>query len=450
VASGEGDAGSGTTDTIPPTTTEATLPGGGNTEGGSFSIWIPIVILGVIVGGFTVYYRTRERTKQLPPLDGGEDDGDDPRDTPPPTAYGEIIEYAGCGWALYWTDQWGVPQPLRLPGGLVEICCKYYVTVKTSANSAVLKQSRQDGTTERLRLYDAGRDLDGVRIEARAGARSGPAGRQDWMQGLGDPTDQTGVKAGEFRQLQPAEEPPDVSAHAEHWERTTLAVTLVAGCPEYTNLYDLEGESHMSVMATHECTNEAGDPCPVELSAMGSMKGAIEGPQKFRTGVSHELGGTPDDLDREQSSTDDQRTYKPRAGHDHAEKDRVTYEFTAEDKSTEVADIDHLNIVVRNQVKLDAAQIVPEEVWPTTERVSAHVETTIGHEVTVRAFLKPEGCAANGCRGHGTCGCDASFEVSLSRFGSSLVVEDKAYEVVRTPKPPGVDEWETWELREMK
>ena len=450
-ATDDGDAGTGTPSTTPTATTEVSVPGGGNTEGGSFSIWIPIVLFGVVVGGFTIYYRTRERPKQPPPVDGGDDDdGDDPRDTPPPAVYGEIIEHPGCGWALYWTDQWGIPQLLRKPGGLVHICCKYYVTVKTSAESAVLKQSRQDGTTERLRLYDAGRDLDGVRIEARAGARSGPAGRQDWMQGLGDPTDQTDVEAGTFRQLQPAEEPPDVSAHVEHWERTTLAVTLEAGCPEYTNLYDLEGESYMSVMATHECTNEAGDPCPVELSATGHMNGAIEGPQKFKTAVTHELGGTPDDLDREQSSTDDLSTYKPRAGHDHVEKDRVTHEFSHEDKSTEVVDIDHLNIVVRNHVRLDAAQIVPEEVWPTTERVTAHLETMINHEVTVETFLKPEGCESNGCCGHGTCGCDAQSQVSLSRFGSSLVVEDKVYDIVRKPKPPGVNEWESWELRPVK
>ncbi|MCH8984594.1 MAG: hypothetical protein IH943_10930, partial [Acidobacteria bacterium] len=116
----------------------------------------------------------------------------------------------------------------------------------------------------------------------------------------------------------------------------------------------------------------------------------------------------------------------------------------------EVADIDHLNIVVRNHVRLDAAQIVPEEVWPTTERVTAHLETMINHEVTVETFLKPEGCESNGCCGHGTCGCDAQFQVSLSRFGSSLVVEDKVYDIVRKPKPPGVNEWESWELRPVK
>lgn len=431
-----------------PSTTEVTLPEGGNLEGGSFSIWIPIFGFGIFLGGFTIYFRTRERGRQPASVDeGDDDDGDDPRDTPPPVMYGEEIEQTGCGWALYWTDEWGVPQLIWGPGGLVHICCRYYLTVKTSAESAVVKQSLQYGSTERLRIYDAGRDLDDVRIEARAGARSGPAGRQDWMHGLGDPTDLTSMEAGEFRQQQPVENPPDVSARVEHWERTTLAVTLLAGCPEYTNLYLLEGVSDMTVMATHECTNDAGDPCPVELSATGDMSGSIEGPAKFGTVVSHELGGTPDDLDREQSSTEDLGAYKPRAGHDHAEKDRVTHEFSAHDKSTEAVETPHLNIVVRNQVQLDASQIVPEEVWPTTERVSAHLETMITHEVEVEASLKPEGCESNGCCGHGTCGCDAKFEVTLSRFGSALVVEDKVFEIVRIPKPPGVVEWETWELR---
>ena len=132
-------------------------------------------------------------------------------------------------------------------------------------------------------------------------------------------------------------------------------MTLEAECPEYLNVYALEGGSYLEAMGTHECTNDAGDPCPVELSATGHMGGAIEGPEKFGTQVSHMMGGTPDDLDREQSSADDGRTYKPRAGHDHVEKDRVAHEFSTEAKSTEAVDTDHLNIVVRNHVVLDAS-----------------------------------------------------------------------------------------------
>ncbi|MEE8376412.1 MAG: hypothetical protein V3S26_08850 [Acidimicrobiia bacterium] len=447
-ATDNGNTGIGSLGTTQSATTDSPTEGEDNTEGGSFSVWIPIFLFGgLLVGGFWVYYRTRERKKQPGLVGGGDDDddGDDPRDTPPPFVYGEEIP-AGCDWTLLWGDPGGINMILREPGRGRHICCEYYVTVKTQAESAVHKQSRQDGTTERLRLHDAGRDLVDVRIEARAGARSGPAGRQDWMQGLGNPADQTGEAAGVFRQQQTLEDPPDVSAHVEHFEHTTLTVTLEAGCPEYMNLYALEGNSYMEVMSTHECTNDAGDPCPVELSAMGHMGGAIEGPERFGTQVTHMLAGTPDDLDREQSSTSDAGAYQPRAGHDHAEKNRVAHKFKDEDNSSEVVDDDDLNIVVRNHVVLDASQIVPEEVWPTTERVTAHVETMITHEVEVEATLKPQGCEDNGCCGHGDCGCNAKFVVELSRFGSTLVVEDKVFLLERKPKPAGVEERETWEI----
>lgn len=90
---------------------------------------------------------------------------------------------------------------------------------------------------------------------------------------------------------------------------------------------------------------------------------------------------------------------------------------------------------------------MPEEVWGTTERVTAHLETMINHEVEVDTTLKPLNCEANGCCGHGTCGCQAKFVVTLSRFGSAIVVDGKVFVIERQPKPPGVEEWDAWDIR---
>jgi hypothetical protein len=439
----ETTSGSAATTTAAPATT-TTLAGGGNTEGGSFSIVIPVVILGLVVGAFVIYYRTRERAKTPGPGAAGggdDDDGDDPRDTPPPAVYGEHAEHPGCGWGLYWIDMAGAAVPLREPGGAVHVCCKYFIHLKTSADSSVVAQVAQDGTTDRLRIPAADREVSDVRLEARAGTRSGPADSLGWMQGLGNPTDQAGIEAGDFDQEVPWERPPEVVARLRHGETTSLAVTLEAGCPEYDHRYELEGVTDMAGLATHECTNDAGDPCPVELFAIGSVRGAIRGPGRFRTSVKHRIGGATDDTD-----SDDPSGSKPRVDHDHAEKDRVTHAFEDHQETNEVSDREDLKIRVRNRVRFDTAQIVPREVWPTTERVTASAEAMLTHEVTVDGSLDPKGCDANGCCGHGTCDCRARFQVSLSRLVSAITVDGKAYTVERRPKPIGESEFDSWDL----
>ncbi len=57
----------------------------------------------------------------------------------------------------------------------------------------------------------------------------------------------------------------------------------------------------------------------------------------------------------------------------------------------------------------------------------------------------PIGCEANGCCGHGSCNCDADFTVALSRFGSSIVVDGKAWQLKRKVRP-GSSSYEVWDL----
>jgi hypothetical protein len=279
--------------------TETTLPDGGNLESGSFRVWVPIIIvlggLAIALGGYWVYYKTRERPRPGGDTgDGDEEDGEDPRDTPPPVVYGEEMEHSSCDWAVYFHDgtKW---VPLREPSIASHECCVYRIRVRTKIrrHSQVAKV-RQDAGDDRLQIPDYDFAWTGLNLDGHTSTRSGPRGRLDWMQGLGDPTEQAELASEEeYRQQAQGEEPPELAVHLEHSEVTRVEVKLEAGCPEYTNTYRGWGGSTLAVMATQECTNDDPAPeCPVELNAFGWSWGEVWGDLNYWFG---DFAGT--DLD---------------------------------------------------------------------------------------------------------------------------------------------------------
>ena len=54
---------------------------------------------------------------------------------------------------------------------------------------------------------------------------------------------------------------------------------------------------------------------------------------------------------------------------------------------------------------IDSGQLVPVYVWPTTERVSTHIESDVQHSIDIAGSMQPIDCEANNCGGHGDCGC---------------------------------------------
>ncbi|HUG75825.1 MAG TPA: hypothetical protein VMM81_09205, partial [Acidimicrobiia bacterium] len=268
-------------------------------------------------------------------------------------------------------------------------------------------------------------------------ARSGPAGRLDWMQGLGDPTEQADLASDDgYWQRAQGEEPPEVAAHLYHREITDVDITLEPGCPEYKNLYSVQAESQLHVLATHECTNDAGDPCPVELNAFGFIGGWIMGPGNLFTGVADMTGTDPDELERSPRAGDGQGPVPrpPWDGHDHAERDRVTYERSEDDHASDALERDNLLVSIENDVEIDAGQIVPVAVYPTTERVTAHIEGDLKHDLEIQVDLTPIDCEANGCGGHGPCNCQAQWKMQVSGTGGSWIdAGEGPFEILRHP-----------------
>lgn len=459
-----------TSTTVATGVTAITIPEGSNLESGAIRRWIPItvIILGValIIGGFWVYYRTHERRRPgkkhgAGPGDG-EGRGDDPRDTPRPIPYGEQVEHLSCDWAVYFHDgaKW---VPLRRPSIASHECCVYRIKVETLVNKHVqAAKARQDAGDERLYLPDFDFAWTGLNLSGHTSTRSGPRGRLDWMQGLGDPTDQAALADAEpYVQHAQGEEPPEVAVHLEHQERTRVRVALEAGCPEYTNTYKGWGSSSLDALATQECTNDDPAPeCPVELNAFGYSWGEVSGDLRYvfmdRTGTDiDELEGLPQRPAPEGDEAEAEIELPLRPlwdGHDHVTRDRATYEVHTGGSATRTVEADNYAVWIWSGYGFDSGQIVPRHVWPTTERVSTHIESEIGHDIDIEGKMIPTGCESNGCHGHGECRCRPEFKIKFAGAVTTIEVEDKTFRIQRDPatadrrNPPTTHVYQAWKL----
>jgi len=410
------------------TTTVATEEptNGTETESGGFPWWILILIglILIIAGGLWGWTRL---------FGGGEDDddGEDPRDTPPPVAYGEVIEHAQCDWAVYFDDKNKGLVPLRKPLAGME-CCKYIIRVSTEIIlHEQAARGRQDAGDDRLRMPDYDFAWDMLDLSAHGSARSGPLGRQDWMHGYGDPIDQSQLAPdSEYLQRFQGQEAPEVAVHLYHREETTIGVDLEAGCPEYDNEYGLFGSAELDMLATQECTNDSPAPqCPVEVLSSGWFIGRIGG--DLSADVYDESLGDFDDLER---GSDEPKWLE--MSHQHVNnlaQEKPTYSFSTTDSDSDTLTTDSTEVTVYSSALADAGIIVPVHVWPTTERVSAHLEGSLHYGIDVDGTMTPKNCESNACGGHGECLCKPNFKLNITTGTATITVDDEVHHIRRDP-----------------
>jgi hypothetical protein len=374
------------------------------------------------------------------------------------------MEHSSCDWAVYFHDgtKW---VPLREPSIASHECCVYRIRVRTKIrrHSQVAK-ARQDAGDDRLQIPDYDFAWTGLNLDGHTSTRSGPRGRLDWMQGLGDPTEQAELASEEeYRQQAQGEEPPELAVHLEHSEVTRVEVKLEAGCPEYTNTYRGWGGSTLAVMATQECTNDDPAPeCPVELNAFGWSWGEVWGDLNYWFG---DFAGTDlDELEgamrlREQLDPEEREETSPPHrghplwdGHDHVTRDRETYEASDNGTDTQIVEDDRFVTWIMSEYELDSGQLVPVHVWPTTERVSTHIESGLIHAVDVDGKMIPENCESNGCGGHGECRCKPEFKIKFDGALTKITVDGKSFWIQRDPVsanrrvPPTTGSYRSWKL----
>jgi hypothetical protein len=216
------------------------------------------------------------------------------------------------------------------------------------------------------------------------------------MQGLGDLPDR-GSGTPQSQEPWPGGSTPDASGSARLDEVTTLSVTLESDCPGHQNTFDVSGSSALTIGANQECTNETDGECPVELTASAWAVGDVSGAISYS--VAHLAGGDPNEQEAALAGLGNGgRTFHAITDlHDHEELDRSDYVGGDDASGSARTDGDALAIAVRNFVVVDAGSLVPGEVWPSTDRVTASIETSLSHSFDVHANMTRVDCVDAPC-----------------------------------------------------
>ena len=326
-----------------------------------------------------------------------------------------------CDWELHWLNgsSW---DKLRSVAPGHNVCCVYKVAIETTTTMHFLTASfRQDVEAARLYIPDPDFSWNGLDFHGHAATRSGPAGRQDWQQGHGDPVDQAALAPDEgYWQSNQGEERPEVAARIIHRETTTISLTLEPGCTDPESEYAANGKGVLDFLSTQECTND--DPaagCPVELNAFGRALAEVKGDLNWR--LAHQTGTDIDELER------GGRVRPLWDSHDHETLDDSTWTEQAVGNDNQVSIAFTWDAEIVNEVTFDAAQLVPQHVWPTTERVSTWAGSDASYDIAINAKMDKGDCVGQGCCGHDaadhTCRCAPAFTLTLDGDNSRITVD---------------------------
>jgi hypothetical protein len=394
---------------------------------------------------------------------------------PPPTKV-----KPACDWAVYYDDGFGL-ECLREP--TAHECCRYIIRIDTSLLGDFVTKGRQgpdhvgdwsEEHGERFRIPDLGASWDGLESWSWAGARSGPAGTLNWMQGYGelphwppgaqpalppsgaaaesaadaaaDATNALTHVGGELTR-----EPPDVTAETAFLESTLVRVRLESHCKKHTNTYAGQSETDVLLAATDECTYSGRGPCPVKLTAAGWVAARVTGDLNYtakriartfadQTGPEWlgEGPAVPSALG-EKEALPSMTGFLP--DHDHRNPPRRVFQSQIRGKDARVVQQDKYRVRLSDYAELYGAVNVPVEVWPVSDRVSAATWSHVRHALKVVGTDTVQ-CDGNCCGKNGTCKCAPEFELFLGP-GKGLIRTDGHEYAVERPhgqKPDGLDE----------
>jgi hypothetical protein len=364
---------------------------------------IVLVIGGIAIAvGVYVFWTTRERGRAGKPETPGETPGGGVVSTPtaPITHEPPPVEVPVCDWAAYYVPVGGKPVVIRAANGIE--CCVYKVSLSSHVvELEEVTRMRQDGPTRegevgRRNFQSASIHPLGVNAYVEASSRSGPEDSLGWMQGLGDLPDRASQTA-QSPEPWPGGSTPDASGSARLDEVTTLSATLESNCPGHQNTFDVSGSSDLTIGANQECTNETDGECPVELTASGWAVGEVNGAISYS--VAHLAGGDPNEQEAALAGLGDgERTFHAITDlHDHEELDRSDYVGGDDASGSARTEGDAMSIAVRNFVVVDAGSLVPGEVWPSTNRVTASIETSLSHSFDIHADMTRVDCVNAPC-----------------------------------------------------
>ncbi len=406
---------------------------------------LAMVFLGLVIAKFAPFGG--------PSIPGGEDGGGTP---PIPGLVPPGGQHAqGCDWAFD-IDKGAGPVRVRHPKAGAHACCIYTLDVTSllSTNELAARVRQDVPEVGRAKNFDGGSAIAGVDANTETAVRSWPHGEQGAMHGLGDqsawPT--VGPTPGpwsDYWQERPFEEQPDMAMSTRIDQRTGVSVSFEDGCGASTHEYTHDCESKVSVWGTAECTNENNQPtCPVEITAAALAHVHGEGDLGHR--VDAKSLSDPDEIPPKIVAAGPNQEFRRAEadGHRHEvgrERDTWNVADTATDNGALNSKLWNGTIV--NKIEADAGMIVPQAMWPTTDRVTAVVEAKVSSTLNLGGESTPgHGPNSVCCAQPGAaCACAPSFRLVVGPGNKASLTVDGQQIDLRNPAPTTEGSTVYWE-----
>ncbi|MDW3216621.1 MAG: hypothetical protein R8G01_21700 [Ilumatobacteraceae bacterium] len=418
--------------TVAPTTTAT--EGSGEQAGGGRWKWLAI-LLGASAFAVLVAFLTRMRRRRSRPSgtdedeDGGVGDPVPEQPAPPMPPDGPVVEegtapplvpgtppppHVQCDWEFWF----GAAQLKQVAPGH-QVCCVYRMEIDTTRTIAEQNEMIAGSTTGRIRIPGSVFDGSGLGCTAEAMTRSVPEdGGSEEIAAPGAPV------ADVVAAVLPDGVPPDVAAHIACEEDTRVSVTLASRCHDHGHQYLGSAETIIDLSAGGRCSNtDPGDDCAVSLAAASSGDAGISGDLDLSVGGDIGLHG-----DRNQA--------RPAHGsdpHRHETDGKPVVEVV--DSSTigsAIAAGFAWSATFASSFEVDAAQIVPPVVRPTTDEVETRAAGTTRHALALQAMTIARGCAGTACGcGATECTCDPSFDLRVDAQQQELVIDGRRWVLSR-------------------
>ena len=443
------------TTVAPPTTvveTTATTVAASADDGGGLSpilIFILLLLIAFLIWWF--FFRPRTEQRRIDPgptrvRTGKPPVSSVPRDRETPHE---------CDWSLYLIKASGEEQ-LRGPKPDAHECCVYKVQVTSFVHddTHVVKE-RQDLAEVGRERASTGRSLvAGQDTDLRLGVRSWPYGEQGSMHGLGDMSEWpiVGPTPGpwpEYWQEKQFEEQLDTAYTATLRQETRVRVVFTDGCGGSTHDYTYDSNSTAVIHRTFECTNENNSPtCPVELTAAATTRVAGKGDLDYVVdATSHtDVDELPIKIAITGVNAEFRRADADSHRHD-AGRDRDVWEIRDSGVDNGVKRSKKWESIVENHVEAHTGMLIPQAMWPTTDRVTTYMEMDtatkfeLGGEADTGHAPSSDCCADGGA----SCLCSPSFQLVVGAGNWAKLTVDGAVRLLANSDTTSTTQTIFWE-----
>ena len=198
-------------------------------------------------------------------------------------------------------------------------------------------------------------------------------------------------------------------------QETRVRVVFTDGCGGSIQDYTYDSNSTAVVQGTFECTNENNSPtCPIELTAAATTRVEGKGDLDYVVdATSHtDVDELPIKIEITGVNAEFRRADADAHRHD-AGRDRDLWEIRASGVDNGVKRSKKWESIVENHVEAHTGMLIPQAMWPTTDRVTTYMEMDTSTKFELHGEADIGHAPSSDCCAHGgaSCLCNPSFQL---------------------------------------